>query len=249
MERFSYNTGEVKMMQLLSDYVEVTAIAPNVLLPSKWLTEWNSKDGAESRTQALNAIAADVSAPIVISSISEDLFMNPRSDSKSHALGLAYDFSFVYSPDVIIPERPPLSGLAWNLIFLNILSRPLNKYMTDLVVVEGDHCHAILTAEGGPLMSSLKSRSGLLSFSSISSGYSLSEIPDNLEGLPLIYDSEAVLLGPVVPGFVASDVLSEFISSSDALCATAQMERGEISYAPAVTDDSADYSGDGSKDE
>lgn len=109
-----------------------------------WPAAWEDRlarrgflDAAAAILTALPACA--VRTPWIIGSDNENLFGDPRTESKSHMSGRAFDMSPMFSRDDILSPDRRIMGLAWNVVSLAMLSSAYGRYPH--FVVEGDHLH------------------------------------------------------------------------------------------------------------
>lgn len=141
------NTTEVKLEDsqwtaatIFGQQVDLAQVSPHLLSPSSWLEEITNNPALNYVLQFMERLSPlATQTPWLITSGRHDLSGADRTDSKDHAAGVALDVAPMYQDDVILPEDPPIMGLAWNLKSLIILSE--GQWGDIPVFVEGDHLH------------------------------------------------------------------------------------------------------------
>lgn len=198
----------------LSTTIDCDEIRPGLWIPHKWHSSLASLKNRDAFLDTAAALATTTERPWIISSLTEDLQGRPRSESESHMTHFAADLAPMYSDDEILPEDPPLSCLAANILFLSILSQAILQSQL-ICVCEGDHIH-ILCADKPSELDRF-----VLAVPTISSAYSLSEHISEECVQPLLFDPESFSLsaGDIlgIPGLNGTAVLQKVCQLQDRL--------------------------------
>lgn len=134
------DAGQWKAASIFGQAMNLTEIAEHLVAPSDWVEEITTNPALPSVTQFLERLSPlAVQTPWLITSGKRDLSGAERTDSKDHSEGIALDVAPMFQEDVILPEDPPMMGLAWNVKSLIILSE--GQWGDIPVFVEGDHLH------------------------------------------------------------------------------------------------------------
>lgn len=125
---------------IFGQQLDLAQISPHLLSPSNWLEEVTNNPVLHYVLQFMDRLSPlATQTPWLITSGLHDLSGAERTDSKDHASGIALDVAPMYQDDVILPEDPPIMGLAWNVKSLIILSE--GQWGDIPVFIEGDHLH------------------------------------------------------------------------------------------------------------
>lgn len=125
---------------IFGQQLDLAQISPHLLSPSNWLEEVTNNPVLNYVLQFMDRLSPlATQTPWLITSGRHDLSGAERTDSKDHASGIALDVAPMYQDDVILPEDPPIMGLAWNVKSLIILSE--GQWGDIPVFIEGDHLH------------------------------------------------------------------------------------------------------------
>lgn len=134
------DAGQWKAASIFGQSVNLVEVANHLVAPSEWVEEITTNPSLPSVTQFLERLSPlAVQTPWLITSGRKDLSGAERTDSKDHSEGIALDVAPMFQEDVILPEDPPMMGLAWNIKSLIILSE--GQWGDVPVFVEGDHLH------------------------------------------------------------------------------------------------------------
>lgn len=132
--------GQWKAASIFGQSINLAEVANHLVAPSDWIEEITANPSLSSVTQFLERLSPlAVQTPWLVTSGRKDLSGAERNDSKDHSEGVALDVAPMFQEDVILPEDPPMMGLAWNIKSLIILSE--GQWGDIPVFVEGDHLH------------------------------------------------------------------------------------------------------------
>lgn len=125
---------------LLSQAHDLSQITDCLLVPRDWAGEASMHPQLDNVMIFLSRLSPTaLSVPWLITSMTKDLSGAERVDSKDHQDGLAIDIAPMMQRDVILPEEPPIPGLAWNIKNMILLSQ--GQWGDMPLFVEGDHVH------------------------------------------------------------------------------------------------------------
>lgn len=196
----------------LSTTIDCDEIRPGLWIPRSWRADLDSLASKDTFLETAASLAATTEKPWIVSSLTQDLQGRPRTESDSHMLHFAADVAPMYSDDEILPEDPPLSCLAANILFLSILSRAILQSPL-ACICEGDHLHILCTQKPQEL------DRFVLAVPTISSAYSLSSYVKDEWIQPLLFDPTSCTLSASdvcgIPGLNGISVLRKVCQLQD----------------------------------
>jgi hypothetical protein len=125
---------------ILGQPIDLITISDGLVCPRSWVEEAAAHPQLENVQLFLSRLSpCGRTTPWLISSMTKDLSGALREDSLSHQNGTAIDIAPMYSDTDVLPADPPMSGMAWNLKSLIVISQGQLGDMP--MFVEGDHLH------------------------------------------------------------------------------------------------------------
>lgn len=131
---------EGEVATILGQPIDLATISDGLVCPKSWVEEAAAHPQLENIQLFLSRLSpCGKATPWLISSMTKDLSGALREDSLSHQNGTAIDIAPMYSDADVLPADPPMSGMAWNLKSLIVISQGQLGDMP--MFVEGDHLH------------------------------------------------------------------------------------------------------------